>query len=257
LPLPPNLDPAVAAPLGCSGATAYRSVVALGQADEDDLVIVIGAGGVGLSAIQIARVQGARVLAVDPREEARKAALDSGAQAAVPPQEAEAAARDLAADTGVDLVIDLVGTRTTFNLGRSLLGFGGRFVAMAPGTESVSITADDLVDGGKAYLGSYSSTMADLARVIALVEAGRLRPIVRHQVDDVADRDAREQLVQFDEDRRTLRPDFEHLMIRERRETADPQRTDLLLEPTAIRRQAEERGPIGLEIGRSQPRDPT
>src|SRR5205814_997868 len=63
LPLPPNLDPAVAAPLGCSGATAYRSVVALGQADEDDLVIVIGAGGVGLSAIQIARVQGARVLA--------------------------------------------------------------------------------------------------------------------------------------------------------------------------------------------------
>jgi len=46
LPLPPNLDPAIAAPLGCSGATAYRSVVALGQADEDDLVVVIGAGGV-------------------------------------------------------------------------------------------------------------------------------------------------------------------------------------------------------------------
>jgi len=155
LPLPPNLDSAVAAPLGCSGATAYRSVVALGQADEDDLVIVIGAGGVGLSAIQIARVQGA-----------------------VPPQEAEAAARDLAADTGVDLVIDFVGTRATFDLGRSLLGFGGRFVAVAPGTESVSITADDLVKGGRAYLGSSSSTMADLARVIALAEAGRLRPVV-------------------------------------------------------------------------------
>ena len=46
-------------------------------------------------------------------------------------------------------------------------------------------------------------------------------------------------------------------MIREGRETADPQGTDLLLEPIAIRRQAEERGPIGPEIGRSQPRDPT
>jgi len=189
LPLPPNLDSAVAAPLGCSGATAYRSVVALGQADEDDLVIVIGAGGVGLSAIQIARVQGARVLAIDPREEARKAALDSGAQSAVPPQEAEAAAQGLAADTGVDLVIDLVGTRATFDLGRSLLGFGGRFVAVAPGTESVSITADDLVEGGRAYLGSSSSTMADLARVIALAEAGRLCPVVtrRAPLEDAAE----------------------------------------------------------------------
>src|SRR5207249_2366904 len=86
------------------------AVVDLGHADEADLGAVIGAGGVGLSAIQIARVQGARVLAVDPREEARKAALDSGAQSAAPPQEAESAAKDLAANEGVDLVIDLVGT---------------------------------------------------------------------------------------------------------------------------------------------------
>src|SRR5437899_403319 len=45
LPVPPNLEPALAAPLGCSGATAYRSVVALGQAGEGDLAVVIGAGG--------------------------------------------------------------------------------------------------------------------------------------------------------------------------------------------------------------------
>src|SRR5207247_10776079 len=36
LPLPPNLDVAAAAPLADSGATAYRSVVALGQAEEED-----------------------------------------------------------------------------------------------------------------------------------------------------------------------------------------------------------------------------
>src|SRR5437762_1906330 len=85
----------------------------------------------------------------------------------------------------------------------------------------------------------------------------RTRPNVSHQVDDVSDRDAREQRVQFDEDRRTLRPDLEHLMIRERRETADAQRTDLIRDPIAIRRQAEESGPIAPEIGRSQLRDPT
>ena len=34
------------------------------------------------------------------------------------------------------------------------------------------------MNGGKAYLGAYSSTMADFARAISLAEAGRLRPVV-------------------------------------------------------------------------------
>ncbi len=178
LPVPPNLETALAAPLGCSGATAYRSVVALGQAGEGDLVVVIGAGGVGLSAIQIAKVQGARVLAVETREEARKAALDSGADQAVSPDRAAGAVREIVGADGADVSIDFVGTKPTFDLGRSFLGFGGRFVAVAPGSEAVFVTADDLVDGGKAYLGAYSSTMADLARVIALAEAGKLKPVV-------------------------------------------------------------------------------
>lgn len=178
LPLPPNLDIAVAAPLGCSGATAYRAVVALGQAEEEDLVVIIGAGGVGLSAIQISKAYNARVFAIEPREEARKAALDSGADRAVGLEEAGPAFQNFAADADADVAIDFVGTKSTFDLGRSLLGPGGRFVAVAPGTEAVEVTADDLVDGGRAYLGAYSSTMADFARAISLAEAGRLRPVV-------------------------------------------------------------------------------
>lgn len=178
LPLPPDLDVALAAPLGCSGATAYRAIVALGELGEGDLAVVIGAGGVGLSAIQVAKVQEAKVVAVDTREEARKAALDLGADIAVRPDDASAAIKELAGDAGADVVADFVGAKATFDLGRSLLGFGGRFIAIAPGEEPISVTANDLVDGGKSYLGAYSSTMADLARVIALAEAGRLRPLV-------------------------------------------------------------------------------
>ena len=178
LPLPPNFDLAVAAPLGCSGATAYRAVVALGQAEEEDLVVIIGAGGVGLSAIQIAKAYNARVFVIETREEARKAALDCGADRTVGPGEARAAFRDFSADGGADVAIDFVGTKPTFDLGRSLLGPGGRFVAVAPGTETVEVAASDLMNGGKAYLGAYSSTMADFARAISLAEAGRLRPVV-------------------------------------------------------------------------------
>ena len=178
LPLPPNLNPAVAAPLGCSGTTAYRAVVTQGQTNENDLVVIIGAGGVGLSAIQIAKVQEAKVVAVDTREEARKAALDVGADEAVAPAGAAKAVRRLAGDAGADVVVDFVGKKSTFDLGRPLLGHGGRFLAVAPGNETTTVSANDLVDGGKSYLGVYSSTMADLARVIALAEAKRLTPVV-------------------------------------------------------------------------------
>ena len=63
-------------------------------------------------------------------------------------------------------------------LGRGILGVGGRFVAVASGTEPFSLTASDIMEGGRAYLGSYSSTMADLARAVALAENGKLTPVV-------------------------------------------------------------------------------
>src|SRR3990170_1803564 len=178
LALPQDMDPSLAAPLGCSGATAYRAVATLGQAEKDDLVVVIGSGGVGLSAIQIARTQEARTLAVDVRESARRAALDAGADAATAPEEAAMTTRNMSHGDGADVVVDFVGTRSTFELAKSILGYGGRLVAVAVGSEPVEITSRDIVEGGKAYLGVYSTTMADLARTIALAEAGRLKPIV-------------------------------------------------------------------------------
>src|SRR5437763_5372442 len=146
LPLPPNVDVAAAAPLADSGATAYRSVVALGQAEEGDLVVVIGSGGVGLSAVQVAKAYGARVLAIDLKEEARKAALDCGADRAVNPKEAPSATQEFADRAGADVAIDLVGTKATLDLARSLLGPGGRFIAVAPGSAAIPVTADDLAD---------------------------------------------------------------------------------------------------------------
>ncbi len=182
LPLPQDYDPELAAPLGCSGTTAYHAVVAVGDATEDELVVIIGAGGVGLSAVQVAKAQGARVVAVDVRPESQKAALEAGADSAATPEEARQV-RD------ADVVVDFVSTRATMELGRGILGVGGRFVAVASGDESISLTAADIMEGGRAYLGSYSSTMADLARAVALAENGKLTPVVtrRASLQEAAD----------------------------------------------------------------------
>jgi propanol-preferring alcohol dehydrogenase len=182
LGLAPGLDVALAAPLGCSGATAYRAVATLGRAEEGDVVVIVGAGGVGLSAVQVARVRQAKVLAVDPREEARTAAEEVGADAVADPEGAEDALRSLVGELGADVVVDLVGTGSSLERSRGLLGFGGRLVVVAPGRETIDMAANDLVHGGKAYLGAYSSTMADFARAVDLAEAGRLKPVVTRRV---------------------------------------------------------------------------
>lgn len=174
LALPPGLEPTEAATLGCSGATAYHAMVTVGSAGEGDLVVVLGAGGVGLSAIQVAKAQGARVLAVDTREEARKAATDAGADSAASPEDS----KDL---RDADVVVDFVGRKETLSLGRTMLGVGGRYVAVAGGSEAIEVTATDIMEGGRAFLGSFSSTIADLARTLALAEAGKLKPVVTRQ----------------------------------------------------------------------------
>lgn len=81
--LPDDLGFVTAASLGCRFATSFRAVQAQGRVTAGDWVAVHGCGGVGLSAVMIARALGANVVAVDIREEALARARDLGAVACV------------------------------------------------------------------------------------------------------------------------------------------------------------------------------
>ncbi len=73
-----------AAPLACSGLTAYGALKKFGDLLNTEPVVVIGAGGVGLMALAILRASGARgaiVVDIDPRK--REAAMQAGALAVV------------------------------------------------------------------------------------------------------------------------------------------------------------------------------
>jgi len=67
--LPESLDFGTAAGLGCRFATAYRALVGRARITEGEWVTVVGAGGVGLSTVMIARALGCRVVAVDRNPE--------------------------------------------------------------------------------------------------------------------------------------------------------------------------------------------
>src|SRR6478735_5032918 len=78
--LPEGIDYATAAALGCRFATAYRALAGRARVRPGEWVTVVGAGGVGLSAVMVARALGGRVVAVDRNPEALAVAADLGAE---------------------------------------------------------------------------------------------------------------------------------------------------------------------------------
>lgn len=103
--LPAGIDPALAAPLGCSVQTGVGTVLnVIGPAPS---IAVFGAGAVGLSAVMGARLAGAEtIIAVDPIAERRALAAEFGATATIDPTVADAAAEIMALTGGVAGAVD-------------------------------------------------------------------------------------------------------------------------------------------------------
>ena len=114
--------------IGCAVATGVMSVLETARVPEGARVAVIGCGAVGLSVVQGARLAGA--------SEIRAIDLDEGKQ--------EQALRFGATDVGagqVDFAFDVVGRRSTFELGLSLLRGGGTLVliGLSPAGEKAEV----------------------------------------------------------------------------------------------------------------------
>ncbi|SFR61948.1 zinc-binding dehydrogenase [Halogeometricum limi] len=112
--LPDGVDPRDVAALGCRFMTAYNALGARAGLGAGEWLAVHGCGGVGLSAIQVARVLGARVVAVDVRDAALDAAAELGAEVLVnaAADDAVAVVRD-ATGGGAHVSVDALGVAET------------------------------------------------------------------------------------------------------------------------------------------------
>lgn len=176
--LPDALEFADAAGLGCRFATAYRAVRARAAVRAGEWVAVHGCGGVGLSAILIARAAGAHVVATDVSPGALEAAARLGAVTVPSSPGARDRIRDLT-DGGAHVSLDAFGSVATSIASVGCLRPRGRHVQVGlllgadatPPIPMGAVIADELD-----VLGSHGMSARDYPAMLAEIADGRLDP---------------------------------------------------------------------------------
>jgi S-(hydroxymethyl)glutathione dehydrogenase/alcohol dehydrogenase len=169
-----------AALLGCGIPTGVGAVFNTARVAPGSSVAVVGCGGVGLAAIQGARIAGAAtILAVDPIRDKHAKALELGATHAVTPDDAEQARKELTGGRGFDYAFEVVGRSATIRAAWRLACRGGDVIVVGAGArdDSVPFSAWELLFDGKNLLSSLyggCDLRRDIPRFVALWRAGRL-----------------------------------------------------------------------------------
>jgi D-arabinose 1-dehydrogenase-like Zn-dependent alcohol dehydrogenase len=161
--------------------TPYHALTKRARLQPGEHVIVTGAGGgVGVHAIQLAKMMGAFVMAVDIGTEKLSLARELGADVVFDASTGDFSetAREWTSGEGAEVVLELVGTKT-FESSLKSLAHGGRMVIVGShtGTE-LKASPQAMIANEWEILGSRNVTKRALAEVVTLVAAGRVKPIV-------------------------------------------------------------------------------
>jgi alcohol dehydrogenase len=181
IPIDEDIDPVEAAVFGCAVLTGVGAVVNTGQVRPGSSALVVGLGGVGLSALLGAFASGANpVIAVDVQQSKLDLALSLGADLAVNARDPDAVERIREfTKGGVDYAFEFAGSVAAMQLAYAATRRGGTTVtAGLPHPDDrwplnqLSLTAEERTVKGS-YVGS-CIPVRDIPRYIALYRAGKL-----------------------------------------------------------------------------------
>jgi D-arabinose 1-dehydrogenase-like Zn-dependent alcohol dehydrogenase len=160
----------------CAGITAFSALKKAVASWSGGSLLIIGAGGVGLWGIRLARhLHGIAPVVAEIDHGKWQSAYDAGAAAVIDSSAADAA-RDLvkSTDGGVSAAIDFVGAASTFTFGMNTLRKGGRLVCVGlfGGVASISPTAVAMKT--LSVMGSYVGSLKDLRELLEIGQSGIL-----------------------------------------------------------------------------------
>jgi NADPH2:quinone reductase len=189
--LPAGLSIAQAGVFRGAYSTAYHALLQRGRMQAGEWALVHGAaGGIGIAAIQVAKVFGARIIATAGSEAKRQACLEEGADHAIDYRSGFVdQVKALTGGRGVDIVYDPIGDKVAEESLRCL-AWGGRLLILGfLGGGPTNIRSNYLlikgIDAIGVRIGGLNEATPDLAianmkALIALAEQGKLRPRISH-----------------------------------------------------------------------------
>lgn len=189
--VPKDIPFDVAALLGCAIPTGYGAAVHAGKVQSGDHCVVVGAGGVGMNAVQGAKVAGAAsIVVVDLSEQKQQIAMEYGADAAVDSlQQVQSYLETTQGIEHADVVILTVPVSKLANDALDILKPGGRLVLAALGDPSnfrLDLPINRLVMNEITLRGTVMGSAAlrrDIPRILALYRQGKfkLNELITHR----------------------------------------------------------------------------
>jgi NADPH:quinone reductase-like Zn-dependent oxidoreductase len=181
IPIPDSFDFVQAASVPLVFLTAWHMLVGLAGIRQGQTVLVLGGGsGVGIAAIQIAKLFHARVITTAGDEKKLEKARALGADYGIDhyKQKISQEVRKITNKEGVDIVVEHVGAATWEESMKSVKPGGTIVTCGATTGPAVSFDLRFLFSRQLSFLGSYMGTMGELYEVLGHVFAGRLKPVV-------------------------------------------------------------------------------
>jgi alcohol dehydrogenase len=177
--LPDDLSFETAASLGCRFATSFRGLVDRAQVVSGEWVAVFGCGGVGLSAIMIAKALGAQVIAIDISPSALEKGKEVGADYLINSTEVDPVSEILQISGGVDVSVDALGSAATASAGINSLRRLGRHLQLGllpSDTGTTALPIGRVIAYELTLLGSHGMAAIDYPKLLSMVASKTLHP---------------------------------------------------------------------------------
>ena len=178
-----DMDTDTSATLSCSALTAYGAVKNTNLKPNDNVVIV-GAGGLGLMAMQLAKaITGSRIIAMDLDDSKLKAAKENGADAMINSKKEDPvkAIMELTSNLGADAVIDFVNASKTVEIDMQLLRRRARVVLVGLFGGELKLNLVTMPTRAYKLIGSYTGTLSEMVELVSLAKRGIIKPVVSNR----------------------------------------------------------------------------
>ncbi|MBV1908443.1 MAG: alcohol dehydrogenase [Kangiellaceae bacterium] len=174
-----KLPASLACTYACSGVTAYSAVNKVKSLVRGRELLIVGAGGVGLSALSMAKaLLNCKVIVADIDQTKRELALQEGADIVIDPNDRDEVYKlRKSLKGGVAAAVDFVGSDRSLGFGMKMLNKGGTILVVGLFGGSLPLSVPMLPLKAITISGSFVGSTQDMKEMMELVHAGKINPI--------------------------------------------------------------------------------